>query len=205
MVPAEEPEPFEVAGWSPGLACPYCATPLEHAPARRRKCPGCHQVIVGHQIAGQVFLVREADEQAFQMAVRAAWDTHLEAARARDGQAGLLVGEWSPDVHGESHYQPALAACVGPLDDRQGAQFRCVAQLIREPANPFDRNAVVVAVSGVKVGYVAQDDAPHLQPLLRRLEMEGKPALVRATIRGGYLREGFRTSLGIFLDGVPMQ
>ena len=77
-----------------------------------------------------------------------------------------------PKVVGESHYQAVLAkiAVRSPL---QGAATRATAELVPEPENPFDKNAVAVRIQGDTVGYLQRSDAEkylrspqRLQPVL---------------------------------------
>ena len=56
-------------------------------------------------------------------------------------------GDIRVEVVGESHYQPAIrAAC----DWKSGTDilFECMAELVPEPTNPYDRNAIKRQGSG---------------------------------------------------------
>lgn len=55
------------------------------------------------------------------------------------------------------------------------------AQLIPEPTNPHDKNAVMVCVNGDKVGYVAAEECAHVLQLIRA----GKIDRATATLKGG--------------------
>lgn len=101
---------------------------------------------------------------------------------------------------GESHYQPSLQwACDGTNADGPNHP-RVLAELIPEPRNPHDPNAVRVQVGGRLVGYLAREDAAVYQPVLLRLAQHGA-LTCEARIKGGYaVRDaGFRASLGIEL------
>lgn len=67
-------------------------------------------------------------------------------------------GEFEQDVHGESHYQKALAKIAGPRV-AEGKEFKCKARLVREPSNPYDANAVQVIVEDRLVGYLPRAEA----------------------------------------------
>lgn len=105
------------------------------------------------------------------------------------------------EVVGESNYQPALEwAGWGRTPD--GCRMPLVmAELVREPRNPHDRNAVRVDVGGHTVGYVPRDIAPQLHPIIDHLWSNGFPATCRATLTGGWDRgwQGAGT-IGIVLD-----
>jgi len=57
-------------------------------------------------------------------------------------------------------------------DGRRRQDIRCdvepgqPVELVREPTNAFDANAVAVQVGGEVVGYIARDDAAELAPVL---------------------------------------
>lgn len=55
------------------------------------------------------------------------------------------------------------------------------AELVEEPTNPHDRNAMMVQVDGMKVGYISAQEAPRVKELLKA----GKIESATASIRGG--------------------
>ena len=81
------------------------------------------------------------------------------------------------EVVGESNYQPAIKAAA---DAHGRAQL---AQLVREPRNKYDRNAVAVRLGGQTVGYLPRDEAPDYHAVLAQL---GGTATSRATVTGGW-------------------
>jgi hypothetical protein len=105
---------------------------------------------------------------------------------------GFLRGEHYVDVVGESYRQDVIAKLAR-------ARKPLVAELIREPDNEHDANAVRVDIHGETVGYVAREDAPSLHPLLERLRREGRPAQVAAHVTGG----GEGRHYGVIIDGLP--
>jgi hypothetical protein len=105
-------------------------------------------------------------------------------------------GEELVDVVGESYYQPAIRAACGAGGNEE-VKFECFAELVPEPENPHDPNAVKVMIDGRQVGHLSRADAVELGPAIvaaRKLEGGG---LVRAMIVG---HEGGDTdNLGVFL------
>jgi hypothetical protein len=61
---------------------------------------------------------------------------------------------------GESHYQDALEAVAGGRTTFGVCIPLITVELVREPANPYDPNAVRVEADGRQLGYVAREDAP---------------------------------------------
>lgn len=111
---------------------------------------------------------------------------------AGDGGHGL-------EVVGESHYQDALSAiCGGPCED--GHDFDCVALLVPEPNNPYDRNAVTVVVGGRKVAHLSRDEAIVHHRELTALGLNGRAVRCAAVINGGWSRphRGGRADTGHF-------
>ena len=96
----------------------------------------------------------------------------------------------SLDVVGESHYQEALWSIVGTAEpDADGRiRVRCRADLVAEPDNPYDPNAVQVIVKKQVVGYLRRVDAAVVQPKLP----QPNPAWGHIVGRRG-------ASLGVFL------
>jgi hypothetical protein len=105
-------------------------------------------------------------------------------------------GDIRVDVVGESHYQPAIrAAC----DWKPGTDtlFHCMAELVPEPTNPYDRNAIKVMIDGECVGHVSRQDAVTLGPAIREALKRQGNGMCRAVIAG---RANSDTdNLGVFL------
>jgi HIRAN domain len=106
------------------------------------------------------------------------------------GDVALLDGDRLVQVVGESHYQDALAQiCEGKTE--LGHHRPVTAVLHPEPENEYDRNAVAILVAGVKVGYLAREDASALHTQLVQIAHEhGCPAACRGEIVGGWRRSG---------------
>lgn len=72
--------------------------------------------------------------------------------------------EWS-DFHdpysfqivGESHYRENLLALIEAKNAHQIGEIEVDAELIKEPENKFDENAVSVVIEGKKVGHVSKE------------------------------------------------
>jgi hypothetical protein len=78
----------------------------------------------------------------------------FQTPRSRDGST--FADEWMPVV-GESHYRSEFVALFGASYD--GADEQRIADLICEPENPYDHNAVAVWIHGHRVGYLSRDAA----------------------------------------------
>jgi hypothetical protein len=105
-------------------------------------------------------------------------------------------GDIQVDVVGESHYQPAIrTAC----NWKPGADtlFDCMAELVPEPTNPYDRNAIKVTIDGACVGHLSRQDAVTLGPAIRETIKRQGSGMCRAVIAG---RANSDTdNLGVFL------
>lgn len=112
-------------------------------------------------------------------------------AAVAEGDAGTLHlegdGDFAFDVVGEGNYQAALSQiCGGKCED--GHELEVTAQLVPEPANPYDKNAVAVVIQGHKVAYFARDDAGQFQARMRR-HGTGRAFSCDAMIVGGWKRD----------------
>lgn len=92
------------------------------------------------------------------------------------------------DVVGESHYQGALEQASGGRTEKGAATPRVIAELVREPRNRHDRNAVAVQVGGSTVGYIPRSAAPRWGPIVEHLWETGFLATAYAEITGGWDR-----------------
>lgn len=70
-------------------------------------------------------------------------------------------GSFPMEVVGESAFQDALVAISGG-HNRYGHYLPCEAEIMREPSNPHDPNAVAVLIEGRKVGYLAREQAARV-------------------------------------------
>jgi hypothetical protein len=109
-------------------------------------------------------------------------------------------GEFEFEIVGESHYQDALNRIAGPKTE-EGVEWYCEAELRPEPSNPHDINAVAVMIHGLKVGYLAREDAMAWNRALANTGRPDAPTLVDAVIVGGWQRpDGREGSFGVKLD-----
>ncbi len=71
-------------------------------------------------------------------------------------------GNYSLGLAGESHYFDAISKAVHRRTGEQSA----LAEIVREPDNKFDANAVRVEIKGRTVGYIPRELAPSFHSLL---------------------------------------
>lgn len=98
--------------------------------------------------------------------------TELEALqRAFMDATGLEEATTGPvPVAGATKYQEALVAVVG-REPRHWAEYDCEAQLVAEPTNPKDVNAIAVYIEGHHVGYLpAGSEAPAASTVPARIK-----------------------------------
>jgi len=86
------------------------------------------------------------------------------------------------DIVGESHYADAIRDVFGSEFREQGCELATSAQLVPEPWNRHDRNAVGVWVAGRQVGYLSREDAARYAPALSELVAEGRTPQVGARV-----------------------
>ena len=91
------------------------------------------------------------------------------------------------DVVGEAHYQPELERLSGGRT-QDGVEQSCIAVLVPEPGNKFDRKAVAVRIAAKTVGYLSRNDLPEYHAALEEYRMKGKPVSCPALIVGGWSR-----------------
>jgi len=89
-------------------------------------------------------------------------------------------------VVGESNYQAALEHAAGGRTPDGCATSLVAAQLVREPRNRYDRNAVRVDIAGQVVGYLPRADAPRYHQLVTALWEQGVAATCWARLTGGW-------------------
>jgi hypothetical protein len=186
-------------------ACPTCALVLDPLPQAKKRCPGCGEpVYVRGGPDGRRHLLRDdqlTDHEAWWERERVA---EIEASERRqreqaeaDRAAGVLVGDYSPELVGESHYQDALRQIATAISPGRPS---LLAELVPEPTNPYDRNAVAVLVNGMRVGHLARDDAAEYSRPLQVRRRSG-PIQCRVRITGGY--DDGRAHFGVVIEGIP--
>lgn len=112
----------------------------------------------------------------------------------------FLRGHEIVNVAGESHYQDALRAIVGPAAGE--VRLDATAHLLPEPENEHDPKAVRVEIAGSKVGYLPRDTAARYAPGLARIAARGRVPACEALIAG---RDGAEAAslVGVFLRLPP--
>lgn len=89
------------------------------------------------------------------------------------------------EIVGESHYQDALIAIFGAYT-KNGRSDACQADLVREPKNKFDKNAVRCEIQGKLVGYVNREEAATISAFMRK--KRSTRMTVTANVNGGWNR-----------------
>lgn len=93
----------------------------------------------------------------------------LDAERALTASgARMLLGDesYSFEVVGESFYSQNFSALQKNIGLMDGHDWDDVATLIVDPANRHSKTAVAVFVSGLKLGYVPEENAPGVYKFL---------------------------------------
>jgi hypothetical protein len=109
--------------------------------------------------------------------------------------------EFDLEVVGEANYMENFEAICGPRTPK-GESRLIEAHLIREPDNPFDKNAVRVEVQNKLVGYLSRDNAKDLNVIYTGLKLPPDTIIaVNGQIRGGWKRSnGDEGNYGVWLD-----
>jgi len=117
----------------------------------------------------------------------------------------LCDGPVDLGVVGESNYQDNLWQVVGGRGfPNERVRVDVEAVLAAETDNPYDVNAISVWVDGLKVGYLAREDAQRYRPGLLALQQRaGKAIALPGAIVGGGMREDGPGRLGVFLRHDP--
>jgi hypothetical protein len=108
-------------------------------------------------------------------------------------------GTYSFDIVGESKYQDALKTISG-RKTREGKEFRCNAQVVPEPGNVHDSNAVAVKIDSLLVGYFNRVDAKDYMDQLRASGATIAVHSVAAMIVGGFKTREKEGHYGVKLD-----
>lgn len=108
-------------------------------------------------------------------------------------------GSYFGEVRGESYYQDELEQIVGGRTE-DGANFRCIAELVPDPANSHDPNAVRVEIAGLTVGHIPREHAPKFRAIITEQAGTNGRAQCAAKIVGGWDRDGDEGSFGVKLD-----
>lgn len=78
------------------------------------------------------------------------------------------------DVVGENYREKAIADAIGGMPPRDNeVEWYGIAELVPEPDNPFDRDAISVRVNSAVVGYLDADSARDYKPVIHALAGSG--------------------------------
>ena len=86
------------------------------------------------------------------------------------------------DVVGESSYAKAIKALFGGRLRADGGETTTTVQLLPEPLNKHDRNAVAVWAETGQIGYLPRDEAKRYAPVLMELVARGWTPQVAARV-----------------------
>ncbi len=106
------------------------------------------------------------------------------------------------EVAGESHYLGAIKALVGAGVRADGSEIVAAVQLVPEPLNKHDRNAVGVWGSAGQIGYLPREEAGRYSAVLMELVARGWTPQVSARIWAAHWpdrRDGFSASVRLEL------
>lgn len=116
------------------------------------------------------------------------------------GYRVLGTDDYAFDIVGEQAYQSNLAAIAGPKEEDSKHHF-CKAQVVAEPTNSYDLNAVVVKMQSRVVGYFDKVTAKKFQKYLLDNNLPQTTIFeVDGLINGGWLNEDDEGSYGVKLD-----
>ncbi|WP_433362104.1 HIRAN domain-containing protein [Actinoplanes sp. CA-142083] len=103
------------------------------------------------------------------------------------------------DIVGESHYAAAIRDVLGNDFKVDGSEVIAVAELVPEPGNRHDQNAVAVRIGGQLVGYLPRDEAARYSPALFQLVTQGWSPQVACRVWGASWDGNFRGSVRLDL------
>lgn len=108
------------------------------------------------------------------------------------------------DVVGESHYGKSIRALFGKRLQPGGSEIETTVQLLPDPKNKFDRNAVGVWAGSRQLGHLSREDAARYEPVLSSLVAQGWAPQVSARVwaadwSAGRDGDGFQASVRVDL------
>lgn len=92
------------------------------------------------------------------------------------------------EIVGEQSYQQNLRKIAGPKED-VSKSYECMAKVISEPTNKYDKNAVKVEINGLLVGYINKAEA-------KKVSGRKVNKIVPAVIDGGWVNDDSEGSYG---------
>lgn len=110
------------------------------------------------------------------------------------------TGKYNFDIVGESHYQRALKALRGDMDD-PSLDGIGTALIIPDNNNPHDSLAVRVTVQGLTIGHFSKTDARDFRERLTAMNLGTSITSCGVKITGGHtLQDGDQAHFGARLD-----
>ncbi|MEI7489681.1 MAG: hypothetical protein WCJ72_20135, partial [Chryseobacterium sp.] len=94
-------------------------------------------------------------------------------------------GLFNVNAVGESNYQKELLNIHGPKKAR-GTNLIIDAVLVLENTNRYDKNAVLISINGLKIGYLSKENAIEYRKILISLNQANSNAGCKAQIVGGW-------------------
>ena len=90
--------------------------------------------------------------------------------------------EYDFDIVGESRCRDHLRACIrqAPQEARELGEIATLAQLVFEPTNEFDPNAIQVWINNGRVGYIAKADNVSMGEVIREAYARGATRVLAA-------------------------
>jgi hypothetical protein len=85
------------------------------------------------------------------------------------------IDDYVWDIVGESRCDDHLRSCIrnASQEARDLCEIEGLAQLVPEPTNDFDPNAIQVWMSEGRVGYIGKNDTRHFHPFLAAAKQQG--------------------------------
>ena len=107
-------------------------------------------------------------------------------------------GDMQVDVAGESYYVVNFERLFPRTE--HGIDATAQAELVADPSNVYDRNAVRVMIGGLQVGHLNREAAAAFAPTAQRLASQGAVITCTATVRGGWDQgQGQQGNYGVVL------
>lgn len=157
----------------------------DHRPSLHIDADGCRWYCFGCATGGGIARLRELVGVGGTPSPRA----RLTTVPGLPPPTGVtLAGEETVAVVGESHHQDALLALTGGRRHYGGVDVWTAAELVPDPTDPIDPEAIAVLVSGERVGWLPRPAAHRYRSLVEAaLARDGEASCV-ARIRGGWDR-----------------
>jgi hypothetical protein len=109
-------------------------------------------------------------------------------------------GNYDYEVVGEAQCQESLEEICGGRDE-DGVDHQCVAVMVNDDGNSYDKNAVAVFIDGKRIGFLPRQVAPEFRRQVLRINPSCASVGCRGVIRGGWDRgDGDIGSFGVWLD-----